>query len=332
MANNRKRKPLADITNTFNLIPTSTLRKLVDSSSSNSKPILRSNSSSTTQKVCSDSENRSETSIGSSNISTNRSSRTVQFRTPSRPISKSNVGSKDAAHNRTNNIEKSKEIEAGVVNVSSTSVEKRKDKGKAIAIPSSPLHFTKVSDNENAIDDPCCSWGRTKQKDKVNLSLFGGLVEKGNPSSCSYEKTEKGKEILKFSGCSTGKIEDIGKGIDKDSSCSLENTINVKKGILKRPGSSIERSRDGGKDILTSSSSLSERSKERGNALSLSVSSNGKSKEKGKAILDSPDIVEISKHVNGAVNCPRPRNKSERSKNVAGASSCLPKLRTKNIQ
>lgn len=81
----RKRKPLSDLTNSFKLTPTSTLGKLVASKPSNSN--LKSNPSSRTEKLCSDSDTQSRASIGSSNVSAAWNSHTVQLSTDScRPL------------------------------------------------------------------------------------------------------------------------------------------------------------------------------------------------------------------------------------------------------
>ncbi|KAL6531140.1 hypothetical protein OROHE_014209 [Orobanche hederae] len=90
MEGRRNRKPLSDITNIY-LIPTRDLCKLVagsTDSNSFSKPplsILKSSSVSSNQKLCSESSNRSDTSIGSSNVT--GAWRTVQFRTPPYSVS-----------------------------------------------------------------------------------------------------------------------------------------------------------------------------------------------------------------------------------------------------
>ncbi|KAI3470942.1 hypothetical protein Pfo_027605 [Paulownia fortunei] len=351
----RKRKPLSDLTNTYNLIPTSTLRKLVAASSNSnsfSKPplsILKSNSSSTNQKICSELSNRSDTSIGSSNASAMCNSRTVQFRTPPRAISSitspGGMGSKDAAYNRRQINEKSKkEREDAVVIVSPTPVEKRKDKGKAIAVPFSSSSPGKMKDNQNEIRNPGRPLERKKQKGKANLSLFSGPVEivkesdEGilNSYSRSCEETEKGKEILNSSGCAMGTEEELGKGIADHSSCRLEKTNDGKKGILRHSRSSIVKTKEIGKEFVNPSRFLVERTKEKGKPLNPFNSSHEKTREKGKAILQPSNTVEITKHEGSsaavAVNCRPPRRKSEKRKNDVGASSCPPMMRTKNIQ
>ncbi|KAG8390157.1 hypothetical protein BUALT_Bualt01G0054300 [Buddleja alternifolia] len=295
----RKRKPLSDLTNTYNLIPTSALRKLVASSSNSgsfSKPpnsILKS----ANQKICSDSSNRSnsrsDTSIGSSNVSAARNSRTVQFRTPTRAnpsitYPEGGLGRKDAAYNRRQSIEKSnKAREAATVIVSPTPLEKRKDKGIAVPFSSPPP-----------------------------------------------EKIMNENEIFNSFGCSIGKSEEIKKGI-ASSSCSLEKTKDGNTGILKPSGSSVTKTKEIRKEFLNPSSFLVERAKEKGMGLNILSSLHEKTREKGKAVLHPSDIVEITKHEGSStavtVNCPRSRTKSEKRKN-AGAASCPPITRTKNIQ
>ncbi|PIN20481.1 hypothetical protein CDL12_06828 [Handroanthus impetiginosus] len=300
----RKRKPLSDITNAYNLIPTSTLRKLVAvSSGSNSiskQPvsILKSNSSSKNQKIGSDSSNRSETSIGSSNVSAAGNSRTVQFRTPpcriSSLTSQGGIRSKDAAHDSRQTIQKSqKERDATLLIVSPNAVEKRKDKGKAIAIPLSPSPPEKIKDN---------------------LSESGkGIL---NSYSSSYERIEKGKQIVNSSGSSVEKQEELGKGIAGHSSGSLKKRNKKEKEFVIPSSFSVGTTEEKEKP--------------------LNPSSNEKTREKGKAIMQPSSVVDITKHKGSSdavvVYSRPPRRKSERRNNDTGASSCPPVLKTKNIQ
>ncbi|GFP86589.1 hypothetical protein PHJA_000802700 [Phtheirospermum japonicum] len=281
MKSNRKRNPLSDITDTYNLIPTSTLSKLVADSanpSSFSKPpisILKSSSVSSNQKLCSESSNRSDTSIGSSNFSAAWSSRTVQFRTP--PFTVSSIarpggrGSRNAAYNRTQMTEKSpKEKENAVMVASPSSIERRKNKGKAIAEPFSSSSPDKFKENQNEIRSPGSLVEREKQNSKAYRNILSGLVEIEKESnkrtlnsySRSYGKTEKGKDI-----------------VDQ----SLEKT-----------------------------------------------------KEKGKAVIQSSGVVDITKprgsSATETVSTRPPRRKSEKRKIDAGAFSCPPMTRSKNLQ
>ncbi|KAK6121988.1 hypothetical protein DH2020_044271 [Rehmannia glutinosa] len=365
----RKRKPLSDISNTYNLIPTSALRKLVAASTNSnsfSKPplsILKSTSSSTNQKLCSESSNRSETSIGSSNVGGTSNSRTVQFRTPPRAISSiitpGGMRSKDAAYNRKQITEKiTKEREDDVVILSPMRAEKRKNKGKAIAVPFSSSAPEKLKDNQNEVCNPGSLLEREKQKGEAYFNLSSGTVEivketdKGtlNSYNRSSGKTEKGKEILNSSGFALGKHEGMGKGIAVQSSCSFEKTDDGKKwtrkhsgssndgkkGISKQSGSSIVKKKEIGKEFVNLSSFSVEKTKDKGKPLSPFDSLLEKTREKGKAILQPSNVVEVTKHKGSsaavAINGRPPRRKSGKRKNDAGASSCPPILRTKILQ
>ncbi|KAK6145631.1 hypothetical protein DH2020_022451 [Rehmannia glutinosa] len=338
----RKRKPLSDISNTYNLIPTSALRKLVAASTNSdsfSKPplsILKSTSSSTNQKLCSESSNRSETSIGSSNVGGTSNSRTVQFRTPPRAISSiitpGGMRSKDAAYNRKQITEKiTKERADDVVILSPVRAEKRKNKGKAIGVPFSSSAPEKLKDDQNEVCNPGNLLEREKQKGEAYFNLSSGTVEivketdKGtlNSYSRSPGKTEKGKEILNSSGFALGEQE----GIAFQSSCSFEKTDDGKKwtpkhsgssndgkkGILKQSGSSIVKKKEIGKEFVNLSSfsvektkekgkplspfdSLLEKTREKGKPLNPFDSSLEKTREKGKAILQPSNVVEVTKH------------------------------------
>ncbi|KAL3650327.1 hypothetical protein CASFOL_006730 [Castilleja foliolosa] len=278
MEGHRRKRPLSDITDTYNLIPTSTLRKLVadsENSSSFAKPpnsILKSSSVSSNQKLCSESSNRSDASIGSSNFSGVRSSRTVRFRTP--PFEVSSIvrpggrGSKNAAYNQTHITEKStKEKGKAVMVASPSSIERRKIKGKAI-FSLSPTE--KLKENQNEIHNQGILLGREKQNSKAYRNILSGLVEiekesnKGTLGSYSrlYGKTEKGKDIVNQ---------------------SLEKT-----------------------------------------------------KDKGKAIMQPSDVVEVTKPKGSSAamstRSPTPMRKSGKRKIDAGAFSCPPMIRSKSSQ
>ncbi|KAL8553202.1 hypothetical protein ACS0TY_001738 [Phlomoides rotata] len=407
------RKPLSDITNKYNLIPTSALRKFVAaSSSSNSfpKPPFY-NSSSTNLKVFSDSSSKSNTSVGSSNVSaTLNSKKTVQFRTPS-PVIRSitppgGIGSKDAAHNRRQITEKSKkEREANVI-VSHTPVEKRKEKGKAIAVPlsSSPSEKTKYNHNgsEGILKHSRSSNLIIKETGQEFLNSSSFSVHRGKDSGeplntvNSHEKTrEKGKAIavplssspsektkdnqngnegiLKHSRSSNLIIKETGQGFLNPSSFSVQrgkdsgkplNTVNShertrekgkaiavplssspsertkenqngNEGIFKHSRSSNLIIKGTGEEFLNSSSFLVPRAKDSGKPLN-TVNSHEKTREKGKAILQPSDRVEIAEHKGPstvvAVKSRSPTRKCEKRKFDAVASSCPPMMRPKSIE
>ncbi|KAL6526877.1 hypothetical protein OROGR_015967 [Orobanche gracilis] len=368
MEGRRNRKPLSDITN-IHLIPTSDLCKLVagsTDSNSFSKPplsILKSSSVSSNQKLCSESSNRSDTSIGSSNVT--GAWRTVQFRTP--PYSVSSItppggtGSNDAAYNRKEFTEKNpKDGEDAVMILSPTPVEKNKNKGKAIAVPFSSSPPGKLNKNQNEVSHPGSLLGREKLKGPAYRNLFSGQVDEIaeesnrrtlNPySRHPYGKTEKGKAILSSSGCTVGKQEDMAKVIMDHSRISLHKTVDVKKmtamhclssdggskGTLKHSRSPIAKTEMTVKEFVNSSRFLVERTKEKGKPSNPVGSSSEKTMEKGKEILQSCDAVEVTKPkgLSAAVmvNSRPPWRKSEKRKTDAGAASCPPLMRTKHLQ
>ncbi|CAA0808308.1 Unknown protein [Striga hermonthica] len=359
MDGHRKRKSFSDITNTYNLIPTSALRKLVAASTnptSTSKPplsILKSSS-------ISESSNRSDASIGSSNVTAAWNSRIVQFRTPPYAISPSftpprDSVSKDASCERKQMYEKkTKETEDAFAVVSPTSVEKRKAKGKAIAVPlsSSPFKETNSMNQKNNCK-PSVLFEKENQKGKMHHNLFSDLVElheasnKGSFSSHKhYGKTEKRKAVLNTSGREIGKQDGMEKSIMDNSSYSLEKTIDGKKAtaelfvsrsdaekaILRHLGISVMKPKEVRKEVVNPSSSCSVKTTmEKGNTVYPE-----ESREKGKLIMQSSDDVEVTTakelSVAGTLNSrPRRRNAGKR-KNDVGSSSCPPMTKTRNLQ
>ncbi|KAL3652280.1 hypothetical protein CASFOL_001961 [Castilleja foliolosa] len=280
MKGHRMRKPLSDITDSYNLIPTSTLSKLVTNSANPSlslKPpssILKSSSVSSNHKLCSESSNRSDTSVGSSNFSGGLCSSTVRFRTPPFEVSSTarpgGRGSKNAAYNRNITEKSQKEEENNVMVAIPSSIERRKNQGKAIAEPFSSLPPEKFKENQYEIRSPGCLLEREKQNSKAYRNIISGLVEigkeanKGTVNSCnrSYGKTEKGKGIV---------------------------------------DPSVE-----------------------------------KTKEKGKAIIQLSDVVEVAKSKGSSaaemVDARLLRRKGEKRKIDAGAFSCPPMTKSKNLQ
>ncbi|CAA2991744.1 Hypothetical predicted protein [Olea europaea subsp. europaea] len=269
----RKRKPLSDLTNTFNLIPTSTLRKLVASKPPNS--ILKLN------PIYSDSDTKSGTSIGSSNVSDARNLHTVQFSNdPCRPLSSiASPGDGEtkngASSRRWTTYGPQKESDAVTATVSSTSLLKMKDKGKAITLPSYCSPPGKAEDYGNPIRGSCSSLDKAMEKEKGSFSPFSEYVENMelgkeilNPSSCSFEKGEKGKTILNATGC------------------SIEKTKELRKGILNLSNFSHKKRKEGAVVIRSPSSPSLEKTKEIGKT-NASSSSLQKTKDKGKAMVNS---------------------------------------------
>ncbi|XP_073035996.1 uncharacterized protein [Primulina eburnea] len=332
---NRKRKPFSDITNAYNLIPTSTLRKLVSSSGSNSSRtlILSSNPGFRGQKVCPDSsptlngvDTRSDTSIGSSvNDAHALTSRTVRFQN-------CDMGNKDIVYEgrqTTGDFKNERKIHG--MTDSFTPLNNKKDKGKAIV---GQFSFTP----HRVIGKPCSSLEKTDGNNMGNLSLFGGSFEKVkgfrkgvlNPSSCSHEKTENRNANLNDPGCSKNKTEEPGKGITNHSSYSFNEKKEEGEVILELPGSSVQMAKAVRKAPLNTNAFLVEKTKEKLKSLNHSGYSPEKTREKGKVILAPLNMVEGSSAA-VTVNCHPTRRKTVKRKKDTGASSCPPMRRTQKI-
>ncbi|XP_073297668.1 uncharacterized protein [Primulina huaijiensis] len=334
----RKRKPFSDITNAFDLIPASTLRKPVSSSGSNSslalKPpisILNPDYGFRGQKVCPDPSPtlnaRSDTSIGSSvNNARAVNSRTVRFQSRE-------MGNKDIVYNgrQTTNEFKNERKTSAMTDSSSTPLAKKKDERKAIARQvsfSPPRRIGKL----------CSSLENTEENVMENLSLFSGSFDKVkgfrkgiiNPSSCSHEKTENRNANLNYSGCSKNKTEELGKGITNHSSYSFDKKKDGGEVILELPGLSVQKTKAVGKAALNYNGFLVEETKEKLKSLKHSGYSHEKAGENGKAIIVAVNMVEGSSAA-VAVNCEPSRRKTVKRKKDSGASSCPPMRRTQKI-
>ncbi|CAI9762285.1 unnamed protein product [Fraxinus pennsylvanica] len=315
----RKRKPLSDLTNTFNLIPTSTLRKLVASKPPNS--ILKSN------PIYSDSETNSGTSIGSSNVSAARNSHIVQFSNdPCRPLlSIASPGDGEtkngASRRRRTTYGPQKESDAVAATRSSTSLLKMKCKGKAITVPSYCPPPGKAEDYGNPIHSSRSFLENSMEKEKGSASPFSEYVknmEVGkeilNPSSCLFEKGEKGKTILNASGCSTEKTKELRKGILNPSNFSYEKREERGVVICSLSSSSPEKSKDIGKTIPNHYSLSFEKTKDKGKAV---VNSSGCSIGKTKELILNPSSCsyEIRKE-RGVVICSPSNSSIEKTKEI----------------
>ncbi|XP_073146568.1 uncharacterized protein [Henckelia pumila] len=335
----RKRKPFSDITNAYDLIPTSTLRKLVSSSASNSSQILKHpisilkpNPGFRGPKVGPDTsptlngvDTRSDTSIGSSvNIARALTSRTVRFQNR-------DMGNKDIVYQgRQTTSESKNERKIVAMTDSFTPLASKKDKGKAIV---GQFSLTPP----RGIGKPCSSLEKTEGHIMGNLSLFSGSFEKVkgfgkgvlNPSSCSYEKTENRNSNLNDAGCSKNKTVELGKGITNHASY-LFDQIKDEGVYLGIPGSAVQKAKTVGKAIVNSNGFLGEKTKEKQKSLNHSGYSSEKTSEKGKAILAPLNMVEGSSAA-VAVNCQPTKRKIVKRKKDAGASTCPPMIRAQKI-
>ncbi|CAN4101399.1 unnamed protein product [Withania somnifera] len=253
---NKKRQPLSDISN-FNLIPTSSLRKLCSSSSTSSSkpqnvirkpPISVSGSDSNTAKTNNNyTEPNSETSAASSNFNSVQNPNPLHVSTAGRSneavvynrrhtSKKSNLETTSLpfTSSHENKKDKSKEIDALFLSLTprvikdkgkaiaepfiSLSPETKEDKGKGVAVLSTP-----VSGNKAVVNN------RTRTAKRSNLEATA------LPLTSSYEnKKDKRKEIDEpFLSLPPKIIKDNGKAIAEPfSSLSPEAKEDKGKGAV----------------------------------------------------------------------------------------------------
>ncbi|XP_057804683.1 uncharacterized protein LOC131020058 [Salvia miltiorrhiza] len=280
----RKRKPLSDITDIHNLTPLSVLRELVSSNAICKPPvsILRSNSNSTNQKFCPESSDRSNTSIGSSSVGATFNSKTVQFVSPTT----------SPAYSRRHNIEKcNKEREAHVI-ASSISIEKRKDKGKAISVPFRSSASEKMKENQSRICNMALTDGgmgiQNAAYDQRRTIEKSRKERKSDVIGCDTsvkERDDKGKAIaVPYNSLPTGKLKEP-LNIICNSSTLVERSC--QKGNLSFSNSSAENVKESDKDKLVSYSHSSGKTEKRKASLNSPDCALGKKSETGKDIADT---------------------------------------------
>ncbi|XP_041991865.1 uncharacterized protein LOC121742702 isoform X1 [Salvia splendens] len=311
------RKPFSDITDLHNLTPLSVLRELISSNPTCKPPlsILRSNSNSTNRKLRPESSDRSNTSIGSSCVAASSNSKSVRFRNLpnalSPPTSPGDIGTKNAAYSRRNNIENSNQQREAQVIDSRTSIEKRKDKRKAAAVPFSPSGSEKMKENrsrncnmsgtDGVMSMRNAAYDRRKIIEKSRKEINSDLIGCHTPLT---EMKDKGKAVaMPYNSLPTGKLKDI-----QNSICN-SSTL-VERSCQKGEGES-------NMDKLVSYSH-----------------SSGKT-EKGKAKISSCNAAlgKLSEIAVAAVTRPSRKMKtSARNNNAFGVSSCPTITRTKKLQ
>ncbi|XP_047940288.1 uncharacterized protein LOC125187700 isoform X2 [Salvia hispanica] len=318
----RNRKPLSDITDFHNLTPLSVLRELISSNPTCKPPlsILRSNSNSTNHKLGPESSDRSNTSIGSSSVGASSNSKTVLFRNlPNAlppPIS--------PAYSRRNNIENSnKEREAQVID-SRTSIEKRKDKRKAAAVPFSSSASEKMKENRSRICNMSVTDGvmsmrnaaydRRKIIEKPRKEINSDLIGCHTPLT---ERKDKGKAVaMPYNSLPTGKLKEI-----QNSICNSSTLV--------------EKSCQKGEGNHSFSSGFAEDVKESNMDKLVSYSHSSGKTEKGKAKISSSNagLGKQSEIAMAAMTRPSRKMKtSARNNNAFGVSSCPTITRTKKLQ
>ncbi|KAG6415960.1 hypothetical protein SASPL_123381 [Salvia splendens] len=322
------RKPLSDITDLHNLTPLSVLRELISSNPTRKPPlsILRSNSNSLNRKLGPESSDRSNTSIGSSSVGASSISKTVRFRNLpnalSPPTSPGDIGTKNEAYSRRNNIENSnKEREAQVID-SRTSIEKRKDKRKATAVPFSPSASKKMKENRSGIcnmsvTDGVMSMRNADQRkiiEKSRKEINSDLIGFRTPLT---ERKDKGKAVaMPYSSLPNGKLKEIQNNICNSSTL-------------------VERSCQKGEGNHSFSCGFAEDVKESNMDKLVSHSHSSGKTEKGKANINSSNAA-LGKQSEIAVaamtRSSRKMKTSVRNNNAFGVSSCPTITRTKKLQ
>ncbi|XP_041991867.1 uncharacterized protein LOC121742702 isoform X2 [Salvia splendens] len=303
------RKPFSDITDLHNLTPLSVLRELISSNPTCKPPlsILRSNSNSTNRKLRPESSDRSNTSIGSSCVAASSNSKSVRFRNLPNALSPPT----SPAYSRRNNIENSNQQREAQVIDSRTSIEKRKDKRKAAAVPFSPSGSEKMKENrsrncnmsgtDGVMSMRNAAYDRRKIIEKSRKEINSDLIGCHTPLT---EMKDKGKAVaMPYNSLPTGKLKDI-----QNSICN-SSTL-VERSCQKGEGES-------NMDKLVSYSH-----------------SSGKT-EKGKAKISSCNAAlgKLSEIAVAAVTRPSRKMKtSARNNNAFGVSSCPTITRTKKLQ
>ncbi|XP_009795800.1 uncharacterized protein [Nicotiana sylvestris] len=263
--NNKKRQPLSDISN-FNLIPTSTLRKLVSSSAaSSSKPqnVFRKPpiSVSNTSKPNNNSPNNnsteanSGTSVASSNFNSAQNPNpadisTVRYvaRVPDYSLTTPGRDNEAVVYNRRQTTEKSN-LESTAPNITPSLHENKKDKRKEIDEPFLSLPPTITKDKGKAIAEPFSSLSPETKEDKGKgiavLSKGKGIAVLSTP--VSGNKKKKGIVIHEpFVSSSPQRVKAKAKAISHQHFPTDEKTAEEKVGVLTRSFTSLKKTRGKG--------------------------------------------------------------------------------------
>ncbi|XP_009617712.1 uncharacterized protein LOC107821176 isoform X2 [Nicotiana tabacum] len=258
--NNNKRQPLSDISN-FNLIPTSTLRKLVSSSSASSSkpqnvfqkpPISVSNSDSNISKPNNNSPNNNSTeensgiSVASSNFNSARNPNPLDIstvrrvaRVPDYSLTTPGRDNEAVVYNRRQATKKSN-LEATNPTFTSSLHENKRDKRKEIDEPFLSLPPTISKDKGKAIVESFSSLSPETKEDKGK-----GVVVLSTP--VSGNKKNKGIVIHEpFVSSSPQRVNDKAKTISHEHFPTDEKTAEEKVGVLTRSSASLKKTKGKG--------------------------------------------------------------------------------------
>ncbi|KAK4363284.1 hypothetical protein RND71_018525 [Anisodus tanguticus] len=329
---NEKRQPLSDISN-FNLIPTSTLRKLYSSSSASSSklqnfirkpPISVSNTSNPNYTQA-----NSDTSVASSN-----------FNSVQNPTGR---GNENVVHNQRHTTRKSS-LEAPALPFTS-SHGNRKDKRKEIDAPFLSLPPTVIKDKGKAIAEPFSSLSPETKEDKgkgvavLSTPVSGNKTVNNRRQSANRSNFEA--TALPFTSSHENKKDKM-KEIDEPF-LSLPSTIMKDKGkAIAEPFSSLfpETKKDKGKGVAILSTPVSGNKKMKGITIHEPFMSASPQKVKAKAQAipheKFPLDEKAAEEKFGVLTRSCSSLKKTRGKGMADASvfSCptLPKTRTNRTE
>ncbi|KAH0664116.1 hypothetical protein KY290_027775 [Solanum tuberosum] len=338
---NKKRQPFADISN-FNLIPTSTLRKLCSFSSPSTlksqnvipkPPISDSNSSKPNYK-----EANSETSVASSDFNS------LQNPNPLLPGKSSAIpsgrGNEAVLYNRRHTTKKSN-LEATALPFTS-SHENKKDKRKEIDVPCLSLPPpTVMKDKGKAIAEPFSSLSPETRQDKGKRAVVLSTPVSGDKAVVNNRRQTAKRSNLEASALpftsSHENKEDKRKEIDEPFLSLPPPTVMKNKGkAIAEPFSCLspETRQDKGKRAVVLSTPVSGNKKTKGIHEPFMSSSPQKAKSKAQAISHEhfPSDEKAAEETVGVSSGSCSSLKRTRGKGIVDASvfSCptLPKKRT----
>ncbi|KAL3365586.1 hypothetical protein AABB24_010616 [Solanum stoloniferum] len=335
---NKKRQPFADISN-FNLIPTSTLRKLCSfSSPATSKsqnvipkpPISDSNSSKPNYK-----EANSETSVASSDFNSVQNPNPLQSSTIP-----SGRGNEAVLYNRRHTTKQSN-LEATALPFTS-SHENKKDKRKEIDVPCLSLPPpTVMKDKGKAIAEPFSSLSPETRQDKGKRAVVLSTPVSGDKAVINNRRQTAKRSNLEASALpftsSHENKEDKRKEIDEPFLSLPPPTVMKDKGkAIAEPFSCLspETRQDKGKRAVVLSTPVSGNKKTKGIHEPFMSSSPQKAKSKAQAISHEhfPSDEKAAEETVGVSSRSCSSLKRTRGKGIVDASvfSCptLPKKRT----
>lgn len=207
-------------------------------------------------------------------------------------LTEGDIGIKNAAYSRKNNIENSnKEREAQVID-SRASIEKRKGKRKAAAVPFSPSASKKMKENRSgicnmAVTDGVMSMRNADQRkiiDKSRKEINSDLIVFRTPLT---ERKDKGKAVaMPYNSLPNGKLKEIQNSIC-NSSTLVERSCQKGEGNHSFSSGFAENVKESNMDKLVSHSHSSGKPEQGKANINSSTAALGKQSEIGKDVADT---------------------------------------------